>query len=61
MFLLLEQPAEVVDSPGAKPLDVGPGRVAFEDVRFGYDDTIGLFAVSSWNIDDVVIASAACN
>ncbi|MEO0682685.1 MAG: ABC transporter ATP-binding protein/permease [Pseudomonadota bacterium] len=37
MFDLLEQPAEVVDKPGAGPLRVGPGRVAFEGVVFGYE------------------------
>ncbi len=37
MFTLLEQPAEVQDKPGARPLRVTEGRVAFEDVRFHYD------------------------
>ncbi|MFO7854499.1 MAG: ABC transporter ATP-binding protein/permease [Paracoccaceae bacterium] len=37
MFDLLEKPAEVVDRPGAAPLRVSEGRVAFEGVRFGYD------------------------
>ncbi|WP_299966943.1 ABC transporter ATP-binding protein/permease [uncultured Roseobacter sp.] len=37
MFDLLEQPAEVTDPPGAKPLDVQGGRVELDDVRFGYD------------------------
>jgi len=37
MFDLLEKPAEVVDRPGAEPLRVSEGRVAFEGVRFGYD------------------------
>jgi len=37
MFDLLEQPAEVKDKPGAQPLKVTGGAVAFEDVRFGYD------------------------
>ncbi len=37
MFDLLEQPAEVSDKPGAQPLRVTGGRVALEDVRFGYD------------------------
>jgi len=37
MFDLLEKPAEVVDRPGAEPLRVSEGRVAFEGVHFGYD------------------------
>ncbi len=38
MFALLDQPAEVTDRPGAKALQVREGAVAFEDVRFAYDD-----------------------
>jgi ABC-type transport system involved in Fe-S cluster assembly fused permease/ATPase subunit len=37
MFQLLEQPAEVVDAPDAKPLKVSGGRVELDNVRFGYD------------------------
>ncbi|MGG7565705.1 ABCB family ABC transporter ATP-binding protein/permease [Rhodovulum sp. DZ06] len=37
MFGLLEQPAEIVDKPGAPALKVGAGAVAFEGVEFGYD------------------------
>ncbi|PWK62627.1 ABCB family ABC transporter ATP-binding protein/permease [Roseicyclus mahoneyensis] len=37
MFDLLEQPKEVADKPGAKPLRVTGGEVVFEDVRFAYD------------------------
>ncbi|MHA6346469.1 ABCB family ABC transporter ATP-binding protein/permease [Roseivivax sp. CAU 1761] len=37
MFDLLEQPAEVSDRPGAPPLAVRQGEVAFDDVRFGYE------------------------
>ncbi|SEM81886.1 ATP-binding cassette, subfamily B [Loktanella fryxellensis] len=37
MFDLLEQPAEVVDAPGARPLQVTAGRVQFSDVTFAYD------------------------
>jgi len=36
MFDLLEQPAEVTDKPGAPALEVTGGRVALENVRFGY-------------------------
>lgn len=37
MFNLLEQPAEVVDAPDAKPLKVTGGRIELDDVRFGYN------------------------
>ena len=37
MFDLLEQPAEVSDRPGARPLHVRGGEVVFDDVRFGYE------------------------
>ncbi|MEQ8968024.1 MAG: ABC transporter ATP-binding protein/permease [Azospirillaceae bacterium] len=37
MFDLLDEPAEVVDKPGAPDLAVGGGRVVFDEVAFGYD------------------------
>lgn len=37
MFDLLEQPAEVADRPGARPLEVTGGQVEFDEVHFGYD------------------------
>lgn len=37
MFDLLEQPAEVSDRPGARPLQMRGGRVQLRDVVFGYD------------------------
>ncbi|XSG81133.1 MAG: ABCB family ABC transporter ATP-binding protein/permease [Methyloligella sp. ZOD6] len=37
MFALLGEPAEVVDKPGAKPLQVTDGKVAFDHVVFAYD------------------------
>ena len=37
MFTLLDQPAEVVDKPGAPDLAVSDGEVRFEAVRFGYE------------------------
>jgi ABC-type transport system involved in Fe-S cluster assembly fused permease/ATPase subunit len=37
MFGILEQNPEVRDRPGATPLVVGHGRLAFEDVHFHYD------------------------
>jgi ATP-binding cassette subfamily B protein len=37
MFDLLEQPAEIVDKPGAAPLVVTGGRIEFRDVSFAYE------------------------
>ena len=37
MFELMEENAEVKDSPGAKPLTLGGGEVVFENVSFAYD------------------------
>ncbi|MEM1352155.1 MAG: ABC transporter ATP-binding protein/permease, partial [Pseudomonadota bacterium] len=37
MFNLLEQPAEVLDAPGAKALEVTGGRIELDNVRFGYN------------------------
>ena len=37
MFDLLEQPAEIVDRPGAPPLQVSRGRIEFRDVGFAYE------------------------
>ncbi len=37
MFELLEQPAEVVDKPDAKVLNVQGGHLRLEGVHFGYD------------------------
>jgi ATP-binding cassette subfamily B protein len=37
MWNLLDTPAEVVDRAGAPVLNVGRGRVRFEQVRFGYE------------------------
>jgi ABC-type transport system involved in Fe-S cluster assembly fused permease/ATPase subunit len=37
MFAILAQPPEIEDRPNARPLIVGQGRVAFEDVHFHYD------------------------
>jgi len=37
MFDLLDTGAEVVDAPDAQPLAVSAGRLAFDNVRFGYE------------------------
>ncbi len=38
MFGLLDTPPDVTDAPGAKPLQVGRGRVVFKNVSFGYGE-----------------------
>ncbi|MFN3657837.1 MAG: ABCB family ABC transporter ATP-binding protein/permease [Pseudolabrys sp.] len=37
MFSILSRPPEIVDPPGARPLAVGRGEIAFEDVAFAYE------------------------
>jgi ABC-type transport system involved in Fe-S cluster assembly fused permease/ATPase subunit len=37
MFALLKEPAEIVDEPGAKPLHVENGAIAFKNVSFAYE------------------------
>jgi ATP-binding cassette, subfamily B, heavy metal transporter len=37
MFDLLDTPTEVVDRPGAAPLEVKSGHVRFDNVHFGYE------------------------
>lgn len=37
MFDLLREPAEVVDRPDARPLEVRGGAITFEHIDFGYD------------------------
>ncbi|MEM7523943.1 MAG: ABC transporter ATP-binding protein/permease, partial [Pseudomonadota bacterium] len=37
MFTLLDYPADVIDSPDAKALEVERGEVRFDGVHFGYD------------------------
>jgi ATP-binding cassette, subfamily B, heavy metal transporter len=47
MFSLIDTPAEIVDAPGARILDVGNAAVAFDDVHFGYEsDRQILFGLS---------------
>jgi len=37
MFALLDQPAEILDRPGAKPLRVNKGAIQFDHVSFAYE------------------------
>ncbi|UUX94186.1 ATP-binding cassette domain-containing protein [Aquabacterium sp. J223] len=37
LFDLLEQPPDIVDAPGARPLAVSGGGIAFDDVQFAYE------------------------
>ena len=38
VFEVIDEPAGIIDLPGAAPLPQGPGRVAFEAVHFVYPD-----------------------
>jgi ATP-binding cassette subfamily B protein len=40
---LVTQPHEIVDRPGARPLAVGRGAIAFRDVSFAHPDGVALF------------------
>jgi ATP-binding cassette subfamily B protein len=44
MFDLLDQPPEVVDRPGAAPLEVTGGRIEFRDVGFAYETERSILA-----------------
>jgi subfamily B ATP-binding cassette protein MsbA len=47
VFRLVDRRASIVDAPHAAPLAAGPGRLVFEDVRFGYPDgRVGLAGLS---------------
>jgi subfamily B ATP-binding cassette protein MsbA len=46
IFDLLDEPGSVKDAPGAKPLDVKQGAIAFEDVGFSYGEGAALEGVS---------------
>jgi ATP-binding cassette subfamily B multidrug efflux pump len=41
-MITIAQPLRLIDSAGAKPLLVREGRIAFEDVRFGYGRETGV-------------------
>jgi len=38
MFELLSEQKEVVDAPGASPLNISKGAIRFDDVHFRYED-----------------------
>jgi ATP-binding cassette, subfamily B, bacterial MsbA len=46
IFGLLDEPSAINDKPGAKPLQIGDGAIAFEAVSFGYDTAPALEGVS---------------
>ena len=49
-MLTIAQPLRLVDQAGAKPLSVGAGAIAFENVRFGYGRETGVLDAFSLNI-----------
>jgi subfamily B ATP-binding cassette protein MsbA len=46
IFGLLDEPVEIVDRPGAKPIKVGDARIVFEDVAFSYGEAPAVDGVS---------------
>jgi ATP-binding cassette, subfamily B, heavy metal transporter len=50
MFDLIDTEAEIIDKPGALPLTVAGGELAFEDVTFGYDPERQILNGVSFNI-----------
>ncbi|WP_372614281.1 ABCB family ABC transporter ATP-binding protein/permease [Aquicoccus sp.] len=51
MFDLLEQPTDVADKPGARPLEVAGGVVRLDDLRFGYEDDRQILKGVSLTVD----------
>jgi ATP-binding cassette subfamily B multidrug efflux pump len=41
-MITIAQPLRLIDAPNARPIDVGEGRIAFENVRFGYGREAGV-------------------
>jgi subfamily B ATP-binding cassette protein MsbA len=47
VFAVIDEPARILDAPGAQPLPLGHGHVRFEDVGFVYPDgRVGLAGLS---------------
>jgi subfamily B ATP-binding cassette protein MsbA len=46
IYGVLDEPDFVIDKPGAKPIAVSAGAIAFESASFSYDDTPALRGVS---------------
>jgi ATP-binding cassette subfamily B protein len=51
MFDLLDQPAEIVDRPGARPLRVTEGRIEFRNVSFHYETERGILQGLSLTVE----------
>jgi ATP-binding cassette subfamily B multidrug efflux pump len=59
-MITIAQPLRLIDSAGAQPLVVREGRIAFEDVRFGYGRETGVLEGFSLAVppgDDTVLAA----
>lgn len=50
IYELLDEKPHIVDVPGAKPLHVTEGTIAFEDVSFAYANAAGLQAVKGLSL-----------
>jgi subfamily B ATP-binding cassette protein MsbA len=51
MYELFDEPAHVIDRPGAKPLQIKAGAVRFENVSFSYENRPGTAAVHKFSLD----------
>ena len=50
MFDLLNQPPEVTDRPGARPIEVTRGEIVFDEVTFGYEAARGILKGVSFTV-----------
>ncbi|MEE9433366.1 MAG: ABC transporter ATP-binding protein/permease [Sphingorhabdus sp.] len=50
MFSLIDTPAEIEDAPGAQPLSITNGAVAFDNVNFSYDPDRQILNGLSFNV-----------
>jgi ATP-binding cassette subfamily B multidrug efflux pump len=49
-MMTIARPLQLIDPPGARPLVIKDGNIAFEDVRFGYGRQVGVLDNFSLNV-----------
>ena len=42
-LIIIQEPHEIVDSPNAKAINIGPGLIEFKNINFSYDERKSLF------------------
>jgi subfamily B ATP-binding cassette protein MsbA len=50
IYELLDEKPSIVDRPGAQPLSLASGSIAFDDVGFSYSSAAGLLAVTGFSL-----------